>query len=319
MKARRARDDEVEAWRRDGWVLLDGLIDPKTIDGVLDDLHEIFPTAAEYHADPEGVMTRYLGTPPPAKESFRWPDTGPGFRPEQHRWRTEFPFSGAALNRLCVHPSIVDFMARALDTDDIRLYQAQVNAKYTGDANYEQPLHTDRNHSWLPAHPDLEWSHVESFLYLSDVYDGNAPTHLVRLSDARDYKITAPLLWPANEHEAAAYAAEQPAAGPRGSLLVYRTDVFHRGVDLTEPYGARYLLNVSYKKAGHEWIGFTAIQSRATSQHFVRFVEESTPRELALFGFPPPGHPMWTPEFLDLTAERYPKLDLQPWRKACRD
>ena len=23
--------------------------------------------------------------------------------------------------------------------------------KYTGETNYEQPMHTDRNHSWLPA------------------------------------------------------------------------------------------------------------------------------------------------------------------------
>jgi hypothetical protein len=35
-----------------------------------------------------------------------------------------------------------------------------------------------------------------------------------------------------------------------------------------------------------------------------------------LFGFPPPGHEVWTDEMLDLTQERYPKLDLAPWRAA---
>ena len=59
---------------------------------------------------------------------------GPGFRPEQHRWRSEFPLPGSgALNRLCVHPAIVDFMERALETRDLRCYQAQVSAKYTGE------------------------------------------------------------------------------------------------------------------------------------------------------------------------------------------
>jgi hypothetical protein len=318
MEHRWARDDEVAAWREHGWTLLDGLIGTDEIDEALADLHRIFPTADEYHADPAAVRKRYLGVPPEPRDEFTWPDDGPGFRPEQHRWRSEFPFPGAALNRMCVHPAIVDFMERALETPDIRLYQAQVNAKYTGETNYEQPMHTDRNHSWIPAHPDLAWSHVESFLYLSDVDEGNAPTHLVPLGKTRDYKTTVPLLWPGNERDAPAYAAERAAPGPRGSLLVYRTDVFHRGVDLTEPGAARFLLNVSYKKAGHEWIGFTAIQPRASSPHFVAFVEGSTPRELDLIGFPPPGHALWTNEVLDLTAERYPKLDLEPWRTALR-
>ena len=165
----RASDDDVASWREQGWALLEGLIDPATIDAALEDVHRVLPTAAEYHADPRRVTEQYLGVPPPSRDRFRWPPEGPGFRPEQHRWGAEFPFPGGRLNRLCVHPAIVDFVVRALDTKEIRLYQAQVNAKYTGAANYEQPLHTDRNHSWLPAHPDAEWWHVETFVYLSDV------------------------------------------------------------------------------------------------------------------------------------------------------
>ena len=46
------------------------------------------------------------------------------------------------------------------------------------------------------------------------------------------------------------------------------------------------------------------------------FVEASTPRELELFGFPPPGHPVWDAALLDATAVRYPRLDLSPWRAA---
>ena len=36
------------------------------------------------------------------------------------------------------------------------------------------------------------------------------------------------------------YAAERPATGPRGSLLAYRSNVFHRGVNLTAPAGSRF-------------------------------------------------------------------------------
>jgi hypothetical protein len=48
----------------------------------------------------------------------------------------------------------------------------------------------------------------------------------------------------------------------------------------------------------------------------VRFVEGSTPLELELFGFPEPGHPIWTVTLLEQTAARHPNLDLTPWRNA---
>ena len=112
------------------------------------------------------------------------------------------------------------------------------------------------------------------------------------------------------------YAAELPAPGVRGSLLAYRGDVFHRGVDLTEPGTARFILALAFKRAGQEWIGYTTHQSKSSSPGWVEFAEGSTPRELELFGFPPPGHEVWTAELLDATAEKYPKLNLEPWRRS---
>ena len=315
MGARRACDDEVATWRDDGWALLEGLVGTDEVDDAIADLREAFPTAEEYHADPEGTTERWVGRPPPSRASYTWPPDGPGFRPERHRWRAEFPFpGGGALNRLCVHPAIVDFVERALGTTDLRVYQVQASAKYTGDANYEQPMHTDRNHSWLPARSDARLRHVEAFLYLSDVDDGNAPTHLVSVRDSTGRSTTAPLFMPRGDPDL--YAAERPARGPRGSLLAYRADVFHRGVDLTEPGAARFLLNVSFKRADHDWVGFHGLQSHANLPDWDRFVEGSSPRVLELFGFPPPGHAIWDRELLDATTERYPRLDLGPWRAA---
>ena len=315
MTARLARDDEVAAWNEDGWVLLVGLVGTDEIDAATADVAESFPTAAQYHADRDGVTAQWRGHPAPKREIFTWPPDGPGFRPEQHRWQSEFPMPGSGtLNRLCVHPSIVDFAERALRTDDIRLYQASMSAKYTGLTNYEQPMHTDRNHSWLPARSEAPWRHLESFLYLSDVDEGSAPTHLVSVRDSVGRATTVPLVMPNGDPEL--YAAERPAAGPRGSLLAYRPDVFHRGVNLTAPGGARFLLNVSFKLAGHDWIGYHTAQSRATSPDWIAFVERCSPRELELFGFPPPGHPIWDAGLVAETAVRYPKLDLTPWRAA---
>jgi len=293
-------------------VLLDGLVDTDTIDAALEDVWNVLPRPEKFHADPD----RHT---PAGKETARlrrgypeMPEHGPAFRPEQHRWGREFPFWGSgALNRLTVHPAIVDFMERALQTPDIRVYQTGLAAKYTGDADYEQPMHTDRNHSFLPASEGPPWWHVESFLYLSDIDDTSAPTHLVSRSDSVG-RSTNSIYMPDQDPEL--YASERGATGVRGSLIAYRNDVFHRGVDITKPGGSRFLFNVSYKVAGLDWIGFHAPQSNSTHPGWVQFVEGSTPRELELFGFPPPGHEVWTTALIDATALRYPKLDLEPWR-----
>src|SRR5262249_39985558 len=80
-----------------------------------------------------------------------------------------------------------------------------------GETNYEQPMHTDRNHSWLPAKNQPPWWHLETFLYLSDVDEGSAPTHIVSRRDSGDRATTVPLVMPKRDPEL--YAAERPAPG----------------------------------------------------------------------------------------------------------
>jgi hypothetical protein len=315
MTSRLADDAEVQTWRDDGWVLLEGLVGADEIDAVADDLRLVFPGRDQYHADPDGETERRLGRPLEEPEAYRWPDEGPGFRTEQHRWVTPFPFPGSgALNRLCVHPSIVDFAERALGDRDIRLYQAQASAKYAGLANYEQPMHTDRNHSWLPSVDEVRWRNLQGFLYLSDVTEAENPTLMVAIRDAAAMDSPYPVVLPAMEP--AIYAAERPATGVRGSYLAYRSDVWHRGSAFGAAGTARFNLALAFKRAGQDWIGYDQQQSRSTGVEWTAFVEHSGPRQLELFGFPPPGHQIWSAELLERLAGRYPGLDLAPWRAA---
>ena len=318
MTSRQATDAEVSAWREDGWVLLEGLIGTEEIDALTEELREIFPSAQDLHADPDGVTERWLGHPVQPKEVFVWPDEGPGFRPDQQRWAAAFPFAGTgALNRMCVHPSIVDFAERALDNNEIRLYQAHLSAKYAGVTNYEQPMHVDRNHSWLPAGSESPWWNLEGFLYLTDVTDDDNPTRLVTVGETvhidSPYGVVMPNMEPG------VYSAERPAPGVRGSYLAYRSDTWHRGAPFGSGTGARVVLAVAFKNASVEWIGYDTQQSRSTGIEWTVFVESSTPRELELFGWPPPGHPVWDERLVERTQERYPALDLGPWRKALGD
>ena len=312
--SRIARDDEIETWLENGWVVLPGLVDTDTIDEALPDLWRVFPKPEKFHDDP----ARYIPAGKTDADLRRGypelPAHGPAFRPEQHRWGREFPFmGGGALNRLFVHPSIVDFARRALDTPDLRCYQAAVSAKYSGDADYEQPMHADRNHSYLPAQSGPPWWHVETFLYLSDVEDDTMPTHFVDRGDATG-RSPEGIYRPERDPEL--YAHERSATGVRGSLLAYRNTTLHRAVNMQRPRGSRFLLNVSYRNAAIEWIGYHTSQSKASHPGWVMFVEQSSPEELALFGVPRPGHPVWNDELLDAMTEKYPKLDLSPWRHA---
>ena len=260
------------------------------------------------------MTERWRGRPIAPKEVFVWPEAGPGFRPEQQRWSATFPFPGKALNRLCVHPSIIDFAERALGSTDIRLYQAGASAKYAGVTNYEQPMHIDRNHSWIPPGTESPWWNLEGFLYLSDITDADNPTRLVSLHDSSHIDSPYGVVMP--NMEPGVYADERPAPGIRGSYLAYRSDCWHRGAPFASPSGARFVASLAFKNAEAEWIGYNTQQSVSTSIEWTVFVEGSTPRELALFGWPPPGHPIWNERLIEQTQQRYPTLDLGAWRVA---
>ena len=73
MASRLATDEEVETWRTEGWVLLSGLVSTDEIDASAADLHLMFPTNDEFHADPDGVTVARLGRPPEKEEEFVWP------------------------------------------------------------------------------------------------------------------------------------------------------------------------------------------------------------------------------------------------------
>ena len=281
-----------------------------------EDLREIFPSAEDLHADPEGVTERWKGHPKEPEEVFVWPDEGPGFRPAQQRWAAIFPFPGTgALNRMCVHPSIVDFAERALGSTDIRLYQAQASAKYAGMTNYEQPMHIDRNHSWLPAGSESPWWNLEGFLYLTDVTEDDNPTRLVSVRD------TGHVDNPYGRRHAQRWtpASTRPSGPPRGSGV--RTSPTGPTVSTGAPPSAPAPEPVSWPPSPSSTQASNG--SATTPSRTVRPASSGRPswraRRRASWrssAGPPPGHPVWTKRLLDQTQQRYPALDLGPWRAA---
>jgi hypothetical protein len=300
--------DAKQAWCTDGFVVLPGYLSADDLAPALDELSLCFPTTAGFHDGLDPRRQRFIG------------DEFAGIDP--------FPFASVQLSRLAVHDRIVDLVQGLLGTDDVRIYAAEAWAKYTGATDYDQRLHRDfLNHTILVPTEASGLQQVELFVYLVDVPDDLGPPHLVQRARTADLP---PLPnWypradtgPADDGFVATagrpdlYDAEVSAAGPAGTVVAFTPDTLHRGTALTRPGGVRYSMHLSFRPAEAEWAQRQAWADRSHETSWYRFVEQATPRQLGLFGFPPPGHPFWTAETLAGTALRYPGLDLTPWAGA---
>jgi hypothetical protein len=107
--------------------------------------------------------------------------------------------------------------------------------------------------------------------------------------------------------------AEVSAAGPAGTVVAFEVGTFHRGTQLTAPRGVRYNMHLNFRPSAIQWGQRRGWAYSAFKREWSEFVDRATPRQLQAFGFPPPGHPYWTPETLAGMALRYPHLDLTPW------
>ena len=108
----------------------------------------------------------------------------------------EFPYRSWDLNRLAVHPDLVDAAERYLETTELHLYKVELWAKYAGAVNYDQPLHRDYgSHSLVVPRPEARYQQLTTFIYLSDVTEDDGPTRIVPYDDGKDVPFT-PLYLP---------------------------------------------------------------------------------------------------------------------------
>lgn len=303
----RFTEDQLSTWRRDGGVVIPNFFTPQEV--------------AAVRADFELVFGRAEGADAPLTR--RKPGEIGGFAGAQFKDNDTIPLPcSPALNLIGLHPALVAFARAALETDDVRLYQCEAWAKFTGDADYDQPFHCDfANHTLTVPSDDHRQNAVTIICYFTDVTEAHGPAHFVPRPDSA--RVAGPEV--TFYSDAAVQAQLQGAlaglarssAAPAGSIFPYAIDTYHRGTNLTAPKGCRFAMMVAYRAASTE-----SIQRYAWPFHFSKpwriLFENATPEQLSLFGVQPPGHPFWTSETLRRAQLRYPGWDLGPYRDALR-
>jgi RimJ/RimL family protein N-acetyltransferase len=300
--------NDREHWDEQGFVVLPEFLNHDAIAPSVAELKLMFPTAQEFH---DGVdVQRNL--------VFR----------SEFGGIVNFPFRSVELSLLSVHATLIELARSLLGCEDLRVYSIEAWAKYTGAADYEQSLHRDYlNHTMLVPSPDSRFRQLEMFIYLNDVPLDLGPPSFV----STNWTTALPALpnWYPRAHQPVdergwdspiatpdLYAAETPAVGLAGTVVAYSTATFHRGTALTQARGARYTIQLGMRPADADWAGRRAWVESALEQPWADFVARASPEQLALFGFPPPGHAYWNADTLAGIALRYPALDLKPWTLA---
>ncbi len=269
---------------------MEGFLAPDELKAAQDALWSHFPRPEEYFADPDRYAEYARG---------------------QFAGVEEFPYRSWDLNRLAFHPDLVDAAERYLGTAELHLYKVELWAKYAGAVDYDQPLHRDYgSHSLVVPRRDGGYQQLTTFVFLSDVTAEDGPTRIVPFEQGRDVPFT-----PLYIEFGALADAEVAVTGPAGSLLVYRTDILHRGSNLTGRGRSRFSLLADYQARGTTWGGKMAWPKQAPHR-WAKLMPQCTVRERDLFGFPRPGDPYWNEQSLSDTALRYPGMDMTPYRPA---
>jgi hypothetical protein len=286
----RVPDATLAQVRERGFALMEGFLGDAELQAAREALWLHFPRPQDYFADP-GRYAHYAAS--------------------QFAGVEEFPYRSWDLNSLAVHPDLVDAAERYLETTQLHLYKVELWAKYAGAVDYDQPLHRDYgSHSLVVPRAESRYQQLTTFIYLSDVTDGDGPTRIVPYEDGKDVPYT-PLYLPFGSLA----DAEVACTGPAGSLLVYRTDVLHRGSEMTSSGRARFSLLADFQVRGTTWGGKMA-WPKQSPERWARFIPQCSVRERDLFGFPRPGDPYWSEETMTGVAARYPGIDLTPYREA---
>ncbi len=292
-------DDQLASWHKHGYMVVPGFLTEAEVAAARDNAAAYAPTWEEYERSP----LRYKSL----LDHKSVLDQGSAF--------AFFPFAGEALNAICTSSDILDFVGRALGTPDIMMTQSHIWAKYAGAGDFEQNLHVDfDNNTLVYPRDDGVFRQVPMMVYYTDVTLDLGPTCVASQQSTADCPLVGRNI-DRDEHPEV-YASESAVTVTAGSLLVFSMRTFHRGSAMRADKGFRLTHHIVYRAAGYEWMGYNAWPRFASEPEMRHFIEQATPRQRSVIGFPSVGHEYWNDETIAGVAARYPGMDMSPYRTA---
>ena len=294
----RYQQQQIEAWHEDGAVVVPNFFTPDEIAPIYDDYARLYGFEGAGNGNPLAIDT---GQPAGA------------FHPKQFKNLDTLPYDGSVeMNLISLHPALIQLASELLGGQPVQLYQSHTWAKYTGEADYDQPFHCDYgNHTLTVPGEDFAQRTVNFVIYLSDVTDALGAMHYVKKSDS-DAILGSRAIAAPTEYQVALKARQHSAAAPAGSIIAYGIDTFHRGTNMTEPNGLRYTMTVSFKRADNANIGFHVWQ-HALERPWHLLMNHATPTQLECLGIPAPGHAFWTDLTLRQCQQRWPEWNMSEY------
>jgi ectoine hydroxylase-related dioxygenase (phytanoyl-CoA dioxygenase family) len=280
---------------RNGYTVIPELLSADEIKAARDNMLRYFPSPQELAATPQ----RYAA-----------------ILEEAEYQQIEFPFAGDALNNIATHPRIISFVETLLGDRDVILSQSAIWAKYAGTGSFEQPMHTDfEGNTLVYPRDDGAFRQLNMILYYTDVDETMGPTCVVPFGKQKQS------LWPPFRPRAKypeLYRREKKILVSAGSALVFSMSTFHRASEMLADYGVRFTHHLVYRCSRYPFAGYNQWSRFGEKKEMRRFIEQATPRQREVIGFPAPGHPYWNKETLDGVSRRYPKMDMTPYRAESR-
>ena len=152
---------------------------------------------------------------------------------------------------------------------------------------------------------------MTTIIYLSDVTECDGPTMIVPRTETDHIAFSINRTAPGELRD-----LEVPVRGPAGTLLIYTTDVFHRGSAMTGHPRSRFAFLVDFMARGAEWMGRRAWPDTAGRRPWHAILGRATPRERELYGFPSVWSDYWNDQTLRDVAVRWPDVDMTPYQDA---
>ena len=268
----------AENYKKNGYVIFERLLSESERLAALAGFHRLFAPSYEKWVE-EGR-----------------PEIAHNFAPGHHN----FPWIDSGLNQCAAHPKLSELVEAIMGTRDFRFGLCHLNVKYAQPTNRDSHVlsfgfHQDHESNSLgPTLESDDYSHVVGTYCFEEVTLGTAPTIIV----------------PKGRNKSAAL----PMTVRAGSLILYSPLTFHRASSFDNETGYKPSMWMTFCRKDNLWDGSFQYTKRVmNADASIRYINEATPRQLELIGFPPPGDPLWTRDFLIGMADRYPGFNKEPY------